>query len=253
MDEFSADVTWYLVGACEWIVASLLAWLATKTISHKPMTTLTKALLGLSLLCWLIMLVSLIFVIPHESQGSYLDIYANLALANFAAMLLMVAICQLLMVSHLYIGLGFSVFFFIMFCLIGGKGIGDALAPQYLNAQIDYLDYSSLNDGRLIVGLVSGYDFSLNASDTFHAYLAKQGYLQNITPDFHQPLSNPIALNVLIAPYSSYIYLPQEYPFSSHGLRLFYALLACTVTMILSVILAFLFSLVKYNQSSHKS
>ncbi|MFB2537667.1 hypothetical protein [Acinetobacter sp. c3-l95] len=162
---------------------------------------------------------------PSEYAGSYLDVYANQTFANVGYTLVMALICAVIMESRFVLGLLFTLFFAGVSGAIGGKGVGDFVSPNPIHAKIEWLSFddTDLKFSSLVIG-VTNLGHQHQPSRNLVHLLDEKGMLEDVTFSDGDAIDPPITMDLIQAPYSGYLYLPNEYAFTSYGQILFYVL-----------------------------
>lgn len=172
----------FVIGIAQFLLCFAIAYIGFRTIAnfdHQP--KFVKTLFIIFVIAWLSLIVVGFFAIPNEAAGSYLDVYANLALANIGFMMVIALICVAFVGRSWLIFIGFTLFFGGVFGAIGGKGIGDALSPNRVKAKIHWLSFDDTdkNLSSLRVG-TQDFDVQQTPSDHLTDWLANQGHLQDV-------------------------------------------------------------------------
>lgn len=232
----------FVVGLLQFILCSAFMYLIArccKCFSYQH--RVVKFVIITHILAWLSLIGVGLFIVPNEINGSYLDVYANLALANIGFMMLPLSVCEVLLVSKPKIGIVFTLFFAAIFGAIGGKGIGDLVSPKPMHAQIDWLSFNETDKrlSSLVMGLANT-DNQQRVSTKLAKKLQQDGVLNGIDFSESDGVEPPIYMDLVQAPYTEVVYLPEDYAFTQFGKKLFYSLLSICGVIILTAFIMLL-------------
>jgi len=238
----TTETTMYIVGFVEFLLsfAFALLWFICFSNYDKQSRIAKKAIIAHAV-GWLVLISVGLLLIPPERTGIYLDVYANLALAHIGFMMVLAGVCALLIASVPKTGIALTLLFAVVFSAIGGKGIGDFLSPIPIHAKIDWMSFDD-TDSKLS-SLHVGIEHSAlqqAPSTQLAKTLQENGWLDNITFANQENLTTPIAMDLVQAPYSGYLYLPEEYGVTRYGKMLFGVLSASWLIILLSAFMLLL-------------
>lgn len=238
----TTDTQMFFVGLLEFILCTAFVYLIFRSCERFTyQCRFVKFVIIINILAWISLISVGLFVVPNEIEGSYLDVYANLALANIGFMMVVASACVLLLLSKPKLGMVVTLIFGAIFGPIGGKGIGDFLSPKPMHAQISWLSFDTVDKrlSSLRMGLVD-IDYQQLVSIKLARELQHTGALRDIDFSDHHELVPPIRMDLVQAPYSDMVYLPSDYAFSNFGKKLFYSLLCLWGAILLTTLLMLL-------------
>lgn len=232
----------FVVGLLQFIFCSACTYLIVRSCERfSYQRRVVKLVIITNILAWLSLIGVGLFIVPNEIDGSYLDVYANLALANIGFMMLPVSACVTLLFSNPKVGIMFMLIFGAISGAIGGKGIGDLVSPKPMHAQIDWLSFNETDKrlSSLVMGLVNA-DYQQNVSIKLAKKLQQDGLLNSIDFSDSNKIEPPINMDLVQAPYTDVVYLPEDYAFTNFGKKLFYSLLSICGVIILTALIMLL-------------
>ena len=105
----TTETMMYIVGFVEFLLsfAFALLWFICFSNYDKQSRIIKKVIIAHAV-GWLVLIFVGLLLIPNERTGSYLDVYANLALANIGFMMVLAGVCAMLIASVPKTGIAFT-------------------------------------------------------------------------------------------------------------------------------------------------